>query len=223
MSKSGQEAPRPFILVLAGVNGAGKSSVGGTALRSQGLDWFNPDAFTRELQHDLGMSLNEANAEAWEEGRRRLQQAIDTGTNHAFETTLGGHTITEMLDRAAETHDVSVWYCGLASLDLHLQRVRERVASGGHDIDADKIAARYLASPLNLLRLMPRLARLRVYDNSAGAALGQPVPDPVLVLSVVGSRVVHPADAATLAATPAWSKPLVEQALQIQGELGSEV
>ncbi len=207
---------RPFILVLAGVNGAGKSSVGGTALRSKGLDWFNPDTFTRELQRDQGLTLAEANAAAWEEGRRRLQQAIDTGSPHAFETTLGGRTITDMLARATQTHDVIVWYCGLASLDLHLQRVRERVQSGGHDIDQDKIAERYIASPLNLLRLMPRLAGLNVYDNSAGVAPGQPVPDPVLVLRVVGSRVVYPADAATLAATPQWAKPLVEQALQIQ-------
>ena len=153
---------RPFILVLAGVNGAGKSSVGGTALRSKGLDWFNPDTFTRELQRDQGLTLAEANAAAWEEGRRRLQQAIDTGSPHAFETTLGGRTITDMLARATQTHDVIVWYCGLASLDLHLQRVRERVQSGGHDIDQDKIADRYIASPLNLLRLMPRLSGLRI-------------------------------------------------------------
>lgn len=215
MSAAVQRVPRPFILVLAGVNGAGKSSVGGSTLRSKGLDWFNPDAFTRELQR-VGMSLEEANATAWEEGRRRLQQAIDTGSNHAFETTLGGRTIKEMLDLASQTHDVSIWYCGLASVDLHFQRVRDRVESGGHDIDADKIAARYLASPLNLLGLMPKLAALSVYDNSASAAPGQPVPDPVMVLRVVGSRVVHPIDPASLAATPDWAKPLVERALQLQ-------
>jgi len=211
-----QRVQRPFILVLAGVNGAGKSSVGGTALRSKGLDWFNPDTYTRELQRELGMPLEEANAAAWKEGTRRLQQAIDTGTNHAFETTLGGQTITDMLDRAAQTHDVHIWYCGLHSLNLHHQRVLERVASGGHHIDADKIAARYRTSPLHLLRLMPRLASLNVYDNSAGAAPGQAVPDPVLVLRVVKSQVVHPADPASLSATPAWAKPLVERALEIQ-------
>jgi hypothetical protein len=189
MSQARQQAQRPFILVLAGVNGAGKSSVGGTGLRNKGLDWFNPDAYARDLQRDLGMTLQEANAAAWEESRRRLQQAIDTGSNHAFETTLGGRTITEMLDRATQTHDVSVWYCGLAS-------------------------------PINLLRLMPKLARLNVYDNSTGVAPGQPVPDPVLVLRVVGPHVVHPADAAALAATPDWAKPLVERALQRQEQQG---
>ena len=37
------------ILVLAGVNGAGKSSLLGTWLEAEGLGWFNPDSFTRRL------------------------------------------------------------------------------------------------------------------------------------------------------------------------------
>ena len=32
-----------MIIVLAGVNGAGKSSIGGSALRAKGLDWYNPE------------------------------------------------------------------------------------------------------------------------------------------------------------------------------------
>ncbi|WP_422352455.1 hypothetical protein [Stenotrophomonas sp. AR026] len=37
------------ILVLAGVNGAGKSSLLGTWLEAEGLGWFNPDSFTRRV------------------------------------------------------------------------------------------------------------------------------------------------------------------------------
>ena len=40
-------AARPCILVLAGVNGAGKSSVGGALLAEHGLAWFNPDSYAR--------------------------------------------------------------------------------------------------------------------------------------------------------------------------------
>jgi predicted ABC-type ATPase len=213
-------AARPRILVLAGVNGAGKSSVGGTALRSAGLAWFNPDAYTRELETRLGLPPREANAQAWEEGRRRLEQAIARGTPHAFETTLGGRTIVDMLERAAHTHDVHIWYCGLASLELHLRRVRERVAAGGHDIDPARIAERHVASPLHLVRLMPRLASLALYDNSVSVAAGESVPDPMLVLRCVGRRVLHPRDLAALEATPGWARPLVERALQLHEAAG---
>ena len=89
------------ILALAGVNGAGKSSLLGTWLDAEGLSWFNPDSFTRRLV-DAGWPLPDANAEAWQEGTRRLRQAMADGTDFAFETTLGGNTIPRLLREACE-------------------------------------------------------------------------------------------------------------------------
>jgi predicted ABC-type ATPase len=40
----------PCIYVLAGTNGAGKSSVGGAAIREKGADYFNPDEATRRIR-----------------------------------------------------------------------------------------------------------------------------------------------------------------------------
>jgi predicted ABC-type ATPase len=80
---------RPFILVLAGVNGAGKSSVGGSILQDHGLTWFNPDTYARALVRELGIDNTEANARAWQYGKSKLESAIANGTNYAFETTLG--------------------------------------------------------------------------------------------------------------------------------------
>ena len=40
--------PRPAIFVLAGVNGAGKSSLGGRALTQIGQVWFNPDTYAHD-------------------------------------------------------------------------------------------------------------------------------------------------------------------------------
>ena len=67
---------RPVLYVLAGVNGAGKSSVGGYLLEQAGLTWFNPDTFARELMATTGCRPSEANARAWHEGVRRLDEAI---------------------------------------------------------------------------------------------------------------------------------------------------
>src|SRR5690348_3170650 len=79
---------RPFIFVLAGVNGAGKSSVGGSILRAQGLAWFNPDSFARELMARSGANRDIADADAWAYGKAQLEAAIANGTSFAFETTL---------------------------------------------------------------------------------------------------------------------------------------
>ena len=158
---------RPVLFVLAGVNGAGKSSIGGHLLEQQGLTWFNPDTFARELVAASGCDQGTANAHAWAEGVRRLDEAIAGGHSHAFETTLGGRTIAARIAAATRTHDVMIWFCGLASPDLHVARVRARVAAGGHDIPEAKIRERYPQALQNLITLMPDLAHLQVYDNSA--------------------------------------------------------
>lgn len=125
------------ILVLAGVNGAGKSSLLGTMLEEDGATWFNPDAFTGELIQ-AGWPSDQANATAWHEGRRRLEQAIADGSDYAFETTLGANTIPALLRQACQQHEVTIWFCGLQGVELHLQRVAERVAAGGHHIPEEK-------------------------------------------------------------------------------------
>jgi predicted ABC-type ATPase len=212
-------AARPFILVLAGVNGAGKSSVGGALLAEHGLTWFNPDTFARELVGQLGLSPQEANARAWNFGRERLEAAITQGTNFAFETTLGAHTIPALLAEAAATHDVVMIFCGLSSPEQHIARVRARVAHGGHDIPEAKIRERWVASRANLIKLLPKLARLQVFDNSAEAPPGGEIADPVRVLELSAGALVfpQPGDATALKATPAWARPIVQAAFELLG------
>lgn len=206
--------PRPILYVLAGVNGAGKSSIGGHILEREGLTWFNPDDFARELRTATGCDQETANAHAWQEGMRRLDQAIAAGTNYAFETTLGGHTVAAKILDATHTHDVFVWFCGLSSPEQHIARVKARVASGGHDIPEAKIRERYPRAQWNLIKLMSRLAYLKVYDNSTEADADGAIPDPILVLEMEKRRVVWPplADSKALLRTPKWAKALVEAA-----------
>jgi predicted ABC-type ATPase len=215
---------RPFILVLAGVNGAGKSSVGGAILKAQGLFWYNPDAFARQLMAKTGAERDAADGEAWAYGRARLEAAMADGTSFAFETTLGGTTIPRLLGEAAATHDVVMVFCGLSSVEQHVDRVKTRVRHGGHDIPEERIRARWETSRENLIGLLPRLAYLQVFDNSAEAAPGDDVPFPVLVLEMKDGRVLRPGrgDAEALEATPAWAKPIVAAAFRCHdAETGS--
>lgn len=195
------------------MNGAGKSSIGGQIIRQKGLDWFNPDTYTRQLMEALGMGLAEANGEAWQEGVRRLEDALANGHHYAFETTLGATTIPSKLKTAAASHDVMIWFCGLASPEKHLERVKLRVAHGGHDIPEDKIRERFQTSRVNLVELLPFIARLQVYDNSADAEPNGPIPDPRLILQVNAQKVLVPVDDAAMIATPDWAKPIVQAAL----------
>ncbi len=207
---------RPRIHVLAGVNGAGKSSIGGAAVRHHGGEYFNPDEAALALREkDLTLTQADANGAAWRQGVRLLKRAIEKGLDFTFETTLGGNTITRLLAQAAEHGaEVHVWYVGLSNPELHIARVQARVSRGGHDIPAHDIHRRYEHSRLNLIALLPLLTTLHMYDNSADAdpSAGR-IPKLKPVLHMEHGRILGPPD---LASTPTWAKSVVAAALKLQ-------
>jgi predicted ABC-type ATPase len=197
------------ITVIAGVNGAGKSSIVGERLRQSGGEYFNPDEVTRKfLAASKSMTQDEANSRAWDEGRSRLEDAIREKSDFVFETTLGGSTITELLVKALdEGLEVALFYVGLEKVELHLERVRSRVQAGGHDIPELKIRERYTSSIKNLVKLAPRLTELRVFDNSiqADPKTGK-APAPWELLHSEGGRITSHCELATC---PDWAKPVL--------------
>jgi predicted ABC-type ATPase len=209
-----RKAQAPRLYVLAGVNGAGKSSIGGAMIRAAGSDYFNPDEAARDLMAaNPGLDQVQANAAAWQQGSRLLERAINERLDFAIETTLGGNTMSRLLtEAAAQGFEVRMWYVGLASPEAHIDRVRQRVRLGGHDIPEADIRRRWRHSRMNLVQLLPLLTELRVYDNSIEAAPADGhAPRLVLVLHVDRGRIVGPAD---LSSTSQWAKPIVAAALE---------
>ena len=208
----------PRIYVLAGVNGAGKSSIGGAAIRAFGGEYFNPDEAARQLLvANPKLTQTEANSAAWQQGRRLLERAISERLDFAFETTLGANTIPRLLSAAAaQGIEIHLWYAGLSSPELHIARVRARVRKGGHDITDVDIRRRYERSRLNLIHLLPQITEFRMFDNSVDAdpSTGK-APTLKLVLHMERGKIVGPAD---LSKTPQWAKPIVAAAVRLSSK-----
>jgi len=202
------------IYVLSGVNGAGKSSIAGAVFRNKGADYYNPDEAARILiEANPALAQADANSRAWHAGVRLLERAIDERLGYAFETTLGANTIPRLVAQAAARGiEIFVWYVGLSSAELHVERVRAKVRRGGHDIPVEDIYRRYEHSRLNLIELLPVITALRLFDNSieADPAAGN-TPQPVLLLHIEHGKILNPLD---LERTPMWAKPIVAAALK---------
>ncbi len=198
-----------MITVIAGVNGAGKSSIAGASLRQTGGDYFNPDEVARSLlEEDVALSQADANARAWQMGYEQLLRALDERRDYTFETTLGGNTICQTLHDAIDQGEgVRLFFVGLASPELHIARVAARVSRGGHAIPEAKIRERWIDSIHNLMGLIPRCSAITVFDNSAedtGAG-----PDPVCLFSLQGDEFASlPVDP-----MPDWARPLASVAM----------
>jgi predicted ABC-type ATPase len=206
------------ILVLAGVNGAGKSSVAGAAFEATGGAYYDADRATRSYVA-AGLSLPEANARGWRRGIEQLDRAIRLPASYAFETTLGGRTVTRRLLEAARSGlRVRVWYVGLASAELHIERVNARVARGGHDIPEERILARWTSSRENLVRLLPTLYEIALFDNSWEARLDEgEVPAPQRLLHMKGGALLQLAPPDTI---PFWARPIATAVLKLGPALG---
>jgi predicted ABC-type ATPase len=206
--------PESTIYVLAGVNGSGKSSIGGAAIQQRGVEYYNPDTAARKLlKLHPNMTQAIANGYAWTLGKEMLEKAIQRKQTYAFETTLGGNTIVRLLIEAAQAGlKVKIWYVGLESVELNIARVKTRVTQGGHDIPEADIRKRWDSSRRNLIKLLPHLDSLRLYDNSAEAdpRRGTP-PRPELLLHVAGKKIVGMASREA----PEWAKPIIAGALNI--------
>ena len=208
-----KKAQAPRIYVLAGTNGAGKSSIAGAMLTEEGVDYFNPDDAVELIRvANPGITLEESQSVAWDEGRRLLERAINERLDYAFETTLGGRTIAALLEKAMdEGIEIRIWYVGLTSPELHIARVDAGVKRGGHDIPEERIRQRYSRSLLNLIKLMPKLTELRVYDNSVEADPHTgATPAPKLIVHLNRGKLISVCE---LASTPQWAKPIVLRAL----------
>jgi hypothetical protein len=99
---------------------------------------------------------------------------------------------------------VRIFYVGLGSVEQHIERVRRRVARGGHDIPEERIRVRYDNSRKNLVKLLPYLAELVAFDNTTEAdptagqkpqprkiPAGEGCPDRVRLPARPGARLVQ--------------------------------
>ena len=141
----------PLIYVIAGVNGAGKSSIQGAAILKANGHYYNPDEAARNLRI-AAPTLTQvvANIMAWQNGVELLRKAIKEKLDFSFESTLGANTIPGLLrDAASQGFHVRIWFVGLSNPELHIARVRQRVERGGHAIPESDIRRRYESSRLN--------------------------------------------------------------------------
>lgn len=92
-------------------------------------------------------------------------------------------------------------------MEQNLARVKARVANGGHDIPEADIRKRWDSSRRNLIKLLPYLHSLRLYDNSREADPCQgKAPRPKLLLHMEAGKIVGPDD---LTGAPEWAKPII--------------
>jgi len=165
--------PSPTVIVLGGINGAGKT----TAARSLLANTLHVMTFVNADVIAQGLSGFDPNAAAMRAGRIMLEQLDELAAeraNFAFETTLAGRGYARWLNSLRESgYKVHLFYFWLNSTETAIARVAARVKKGGHHVPEATIRQRYGRSIQNLFGLyLPVVDSWKVYDNSSA---GSPV------------------------------------------------
>ena len=143
----------PNLYVISGCNGPGKTTASYTVL-PEILDceeFINADEIAR------GLSPFNPDKVAIEAGRimlAKINEFLRKGLDFAFETTLSSKSFLNTIKRAKENgYEVTLLFFWLDSVELAIERVKTRVAEGGHDIPEKVIRRRYYSGIKNLFDL----------------------------------------------------------------------
>ena len=164
---------KPKLLIVAGPNGSGKTSVTDKILKHkwiEGCEYINPDYIARDIFGDWNSS--DAILKAANYAANRREECIANRRSLIFETVLSAPDKISFVQRAKQQgFFIRLFFIGTDSPQINAARIAYRVMTGGHDVPIQKIISRYYKSVANCSLLVPVVDRLYVYDNSVDNVL----------------------------------------------------
>ena len=158
--------PKPTIYLIAGCNGAGKTTFANEFLPHEVkcLRFYNADEIAR------GLSPLDPSAGAIKAGRLLLSEvrgSIHRAETFALESTLSGKTYVRIFRCALSLgYDLELHYLWLSNVEQAIARVRRRVRMGGHNVPVADIRRRFKRSLNHLLdHYLPLATRWAIWDN----------------------------------------------------------
>lgn len=195
------ENKKPVLIVIAGPNGSGKTSITSKILHHEWMEdsvYINPDIVAQEKFGDW--NSKEAVMQAVEYCEVWRNQCLSEKRSLIFETVLSANDKVDFINRAKEAgFFIRLFFVCTNSPVINASRIAKRVMEGGHDVPISKVISRYQKSILNCRYLARKVDRTYLYDNSIDRA------DASLLLrfsdGIIAKRYVE--------TMPEWAKQIV--------------
>ena len=148
---------KPEILVFAGPNGSGKTTI--TRLTTRIGTYVNAD--------EIKAALNCTDLEAAQHAEKQREYLLSKCANFSFETVLSTDRNLLFLKRAKDAgYFIRCIYVLTDNPSVNIDRVRVRTLSGGHDVPEEKIIHRYDRALQRVPELVPVCDIMHIYDNT---------------------------------------------------------
>jgi len=153
---------KPELFIFAGPNGSGKTTLYYKRFantRLKGIEYVNPDEYAK---------LHGGELAGGKEAVKRRKELINDMQSFVTETTLSGKGPIRLIEQASKAgFRITLIYIGSPSPNLNIERVKHRVARGGHHVKSDDIKRRYTDSLNNLQASIEKVATAHVFTTNA--------------------------------------------------------
>ena len=151
--------------VLAGGNGAGKSTFYRLYLAKSGIPFVNADLIAQDIDPENAEAISHQAATV---AARIRDDLIAQGFSFCFETVFSHESKIDLIGQAkANGYTVILVYIHLFDSSLNEARVRQRVAEGGHSVAAEKIHSRIPRTVKHIKTALSIVDEARILDNSS--------------------------------------------------------
>lgn len=156
--------------IVAGPNGSGKTTLSEYLIEAGKLPiLINADIIAKGLD-----ASNKKGGEitAGKIMLNQINDSIKAGKSVSFETTLSGKHWSRLINSAKKmSYTINIYYLIVTSPEICINRIKERVSRGGHNIPSETIIRRFHRSKELLINNYSKIANnTYVFDNSNGNA-----------------------------------------------------
>ena len=159
---------KPELIIIAGPNGSGKTSIIQKFLHhewAEGTTYINPDQIANDLFGDWNNSESVLKAATYCSDLR--EQCLKEKRSLVFETVFSAQDKIDFVIRAKQAgFFIRIFFVSTSNPTINASRIAKRVMEGGHDVPITKIISRYNKSIQNCKTVASIIDRLYVYDNS---------------------------------------------------------
>ncbi len=169
----------PVFFLIAGPNGASKSTFSRKYLKPWGLTCIDPDEIAKEILGRHAKNRDEAvmaTIEATDRVRKYFREARSVALESVF-SDRKGHKLGLLEEARKNGFKTALVFIGVDSPEICIARVMDRVSHGGHDVPDDMIRARFPRCFENLKRALIKVDIALLIDNSG--SYENEVPDSV--------------------------------------------
>lgn len=164
-----EDYKKPEMIIIAGPNGSGKTSVTKRFLHHEWVEgtlYINPDEIAKDIFGDW--NSHEAVLKAANYSAELREKCLKEHKSFVFETVMSADDKIDFIIRAKqEGFFIRLFFISTKHPSINASRIANRVMKGGHDVPITKIISRYYKSIENCKMVTPIVDRLYVYDNSA--------------------------------------------------------